>query len=817
MILCCQVYNFKEKIIKMKFRLLVIILLCIVANANSQIVTLLDMQSRQPLENATLSDKDNHKFTTTNSKGQTDVSIFKTTERIEVRMLGYETLQLTYNDFLKNNGVIYLIAVAFTFDEIVISGTKWGQLSRDIPVKIATISSRDVSLFNPQTAADLLSSSGKIFVQKSQQGGGSPMIRGFATNRLLYSIDGVRMNTAIFRGGNIQNVISLDPYATEKTEVLFGPGSVIYGSDAIGGVMSFQTLRPQLSITDDPYISGKASVRYSSANNENTGHFDVNVGWKKWALLTSFSANKFDDLRMGKDGPDEYLRPFYVVRQDSIDVIQTNSDPEIQTPSGYQQINLMQKVYYKPSKNVAFTYALHFSETSPYSRYDRHIRYKDGLPRYSEWYYGPQKWMMNQLNIELNNSNAVYDAAVIRLAAQQFKESRIDRNINKPTRHIREEIVDAYSLNIELNKSLSKKNNLFYGVELVWNNVESTGIDENIDSGERVEGPARYPQSLWSSYAFYANNHHKFSEKLTLEAGVRYNYYLMDCEFSTEFFPFPFTEAHISSGSPTGSIGLVYHPVRQSVFSTNFSTGFRSPNVDDIGKVFDSEQGAVTVPNPDLKSEYVYNMELSYAQIVAEAVKLDFTAYYTYLDNALVRRDFTLNGQDSILYDGAMSKVQAMQNAANAVVFGAQAGIEIKLPAGFVLSSDLNLQKGVEELDDATTSPSRHAAPLFGNTKLTYKAEKLEMQLYALYSGKKTFEQLPLEEQGKPEIYAVDDDGNPWSPGWYTLNYKASYTVNANFNINAGVENITNQRYRPYSSGIVAAGRNFILSFTAKF
>lgn len=805
------------KLKKMKIKFLIIILLFNVAKANSQIITLLDIHSRQPLENATLSDKDNHKFTTTNSKGQTDVSIFKATERIEVRMLGYETLQLSYNDFTEKDGVIYLKPKSFTFDEIVISGTKWGQLSRDIPVKIASISSRDVTLFNPQTAADLLSSSGKVFIQKSQQGGGSPMIRGFATNRLLYSIDGVRMNTAIFRGGNIQNVISLDPYATEKTEVLFGPGSVIYGSDAIGGVMSFQTLRPQLSLNTDPLVTGKASMRYSSANNENTGHFDVNVGWRKWALLTSFSANKYGDLKMGSHGPDEYLRPFYVVRQDSVDVIQTNADPRIQTPSGYQQINLMQKVYYKPSKNVAMTYALHFSETSSYSRYDRHIRYKKGLPRYGEWNYGPQKWMMNQFNIELNNQNAFYDAAVLRLAAQQFGESRIDRDINKTTRHIREEKVDAYSINIDLKKSLSRKNNLFYGVELVWNNVKSAGIDENIATGERADGPSRYPQALWSSYAAYMNNHHKFNEKLTLEAGLRYNYYLMDCEFSTEFFPFPFTNAGISNGSPTGSIGLVYHPFQQSVFSTNFSTGFRAPNVDDIGKVFDSEQGSVTVPNPDLKSEYVYNFEISYAQIIAEAVKLDFTGYYTYLDNALVRRDFTLNGEDSIMYDGTLSKVQAMQNAAKAIVIGIQAGIEIRLGAGFVLSSDINLQKGEEELDDATTSPSRHAAPWFGNTKMIFRAEKLEMNLYALYSGKKTFEQLPLEEQGKPEIYAIDENGNPWSPGWYTLNYKASYALNNNFSINAGVENITDQRYRPYSSGIVAPGRNFILSFTAKF
>jgi hemoglobin/transferrin/lactoferrin receptor protein len=91
------------------------------------------------------------------------------------------------------------------------------------------------------------------------------------------------------------------------------------------------------------------------------------------------------------------------------------------------------------------------------------------------------------------------------------------------------------------------------------------------------------------------------------------------------------------------------------------------------------------------------------------------------------------------------------------------------------------------------------------------------MQLYAQYSGERKFEDLPQEEQGKPEFYAKDDNGDPYSPGWYTLNFKASYQANDQINIGAGLENITDQRYRPYSSGIVAPGRNMVVSLTVKF
>lgn len=780
----------------------------------SQIITVKDIETGQKLELVSIMSQNPKAFTVTNAKGEANISAFKDAEKIEIRIIGYKSETKKYSEI---GSEILLSKSAFSIDEIVVSATKWSQLSKDIPSKITNISARTVELQNPQTAADLLAVSDEVFIQKSQQSGGSPMIRGFATNRLLYSIDGVRMNTAIFRSGNIQNVISLDAFATEKTEIFFGPGSVIYGSDAIGGVMSFQTLTPNFSLNDKTLVSGKAVTRYSSANNEKTAHFDVNIGWKKFASVTSFSSSDFDDLQMGSYGPDEYLRPFFVQRQDSVDVIVSNNDARIQRPSAYSQINLMQKIRFAPNEKWDFQYGFHYSETSEYSRYDRHIRYKNGLPRYGEWSYGPQKWMMNNLSATNIGNNAVYDQMTIRLAQQSFEESRIDRNINKNERHIRIENVEAYSGNIDLNKQIGEKNTLIYGFEIVQNDVKSQGIDEDISTNLKVEGPTRYPQSKWASYAVYLTDLYKISKKFNLETGIRYNQYKLDAEFDTTFYPFPYTTAKMNNGALTGSLGLVYKPTEKMAISTNFSTGFRSPNVDDMGKVFDSAPGIVVVPNTNLKAEYAYNGEIGISKIFGEIVKFDLTAYYTFLQDAMVRRDFTLNGQDSIMYDGEMSKVEAIQNAANAYVYGIQSEIDVKLPYGFGISSSINYQKGEEELDDGSKSPSRHAAPYFGVTRLIYSNDNLNLQFYASYSGKKSFDELPAEEQAKTEIYAIGNDGNPFCPSWYTLNFKASYKIDENFTINAGLENITDQRYRPYSSGIVAAGINFILSVKATF
>lgn len=784
---------------------------------HAQTITVTDMVTGEPLTQVNLYSDNPNIYAITNVKGQADISAFADTDLIYIRHLGYKTVTTNYSELEQDQFELALDPSAIDMDELVVSGTRWLQSSADVPSKIKTIIPQQVALQNPQTAADLLSVSGEVFVQKSQQGGGSPMIRGFATNRLLYSIDGVRMNTAIFRGGNIQNVISLDPYAIEQTEVLFGPGSVLYGSDAIGGVMSFRTLTPQLSLTDEVLVTGKASSRYSSANNEKTFHFDVNAGWKKWAFVTSISTNDYGDLTMGSNGPDDYIKPYYIERQDGVDVVITSDDPLIQNPSGYSQINMMQKLRYKPNTAWDIQYGFHYSETSEYGRYDRHNRMRAGLPRYAEWSYGPQKWLMNNLSLDYTNNTLLYDHLTVRLAQQSFEESRIDRSLNDDMRSIRIEEVEAYSVNIDFAKSTSSKNKLFYGFEYVLNDVTSTGIDENINTDIRVPGPSRYPQSEWQSIAVFLNDQYKFSEKFLIQSGIRYNQIILDATFDNTFYPFPFSEANLNNGALTGSLGFVFHPQDDLTISTNIATAFRSPNVDDVGKIFDSEPGSVVVPNPDLDPEYAYNADLGIAKIFSDMIKIDATGYYTILDNALVRRDFTLNGQSQIMYDGTISQVQAIQNAATAEVYGIQLGIEGKLISGFGFSSKFNYQKGEEELDDGTTSSSRHAAPWFGISKITFDASKLDLEFSAIYQGERAHEDLAVSEQGKTEIYALDDNGDTYSPAWYTLNIKANYKLTNVFSVQAGLENITDQRYRPYSSGLSGPGRNFILSLTANF
>jgi hypothetical protein len=172
-----------------------------------------------------------------------------------------------------------------TIDEVVVTANKFGMLRRQVVQRIDIVTKRDLQWMNSMNAADLLSNTGNVLVQKSQGGGGSPIIRGFESNKVLLMVDGVRLNNAIFRGGHLQNVLRIDNAILEKVEILYGPSSAMYGSDALGGVMHFITKKPVLN----DKFTGSTMLRYSTATQEKTGHVDVGFGGKRLASLFSLS------------------------------------------------------------------------------------------------------------------------------------------------------------------------------------------------------------------------------------------------------------------------------------------------------------------------------------------------------------------------------------------------------------------------------------------------------------------------------------------------------------------------------------------------
>ena len=783
----------------------------------AQEILVLDQEGRQALSGVDILDKKSKLSSRTNSEGKANLSVFTEKNPITLSKTGFQSQTLTWKELSALDFVIKLEYSPFTLETTVISASRWNQNAADVPGKVRQLESEWLDLRNPSTTADWLGSSGEVFVQKSQLGGGSPMIRGFSANRLLYSIDGVRMNTAIFRSGNLQQVISIDPFSLQNTEVLFGPGAVMYGSDAIGGVMVFETLKPD---HENQQLKGNLVTRFSSAYSEETIHGDFSYGKGKWAFVSSATYFDFGDLVMGENkGQDSYLRTSFVKRINGQDQEVANPNPRKQLGSAYSQLNLMQKISFKASKNSTIDYAFHYSSTGNVPRYDRLIEKKDGNLRFARWDYGPQRWTMHQLNWNTTAPTKAYDQAKITTAFQFFEESRIDRRVGSATQFERVEQVQASSLNADFIKSLFKSHFLNYGVEAVINKVDSKGQSLNVTNQTVATASSRYPKATWTSWAVYANYVVPISSRWKMQSALRYNTNGINADFSNnlKFYPLPQLQLKDVYHSLTGNLGFVYQVDPSFSISPQVSTGFRAPNVDDMGKFFDSQPKTVLVPNPNLGPEYAYNAELNLNKILFGKIKLDVTGYYTWLDQAMVRRPSTWNGQTELLYNGEMSQIFSIQNAAFAEVKGIQAGMEVAISKELLFTSNYNWQKGVEELEDKSTSPSRHAAPNFGATKLRYQSKKMTLELSSQYSAAMPFEKMPQEEIGKPAIYATDSNGNPYSPSWLILNFAARIPITQSIQINAGVENLGDLQYRGYSSGIVSPGRNFQISVKGTF
>lgn len=787
---------------------------------NGQTVKVLNETNLQPVEDVFIYNQDNKKSVSTNADGMVDISHYGPSDYLTFQHPAFKRLVLSYEEVENRDFTVKLVERSVVMEEIYVSASKREQDQTEIPQKIMQINQQQVSFNNPQTSADLLQSSGKVFVQKSQLGGGSPMIRGFAANSVLIAVDGIRMNTAIFRSGNLQNVISVDPNVLEQTEVIYGPGSIIYGSDALGGVMNFQTKDPQLSFSEqNSFNRVNSMVRYSSANNERTVHADWNLGYEKWGFLSSVTYSNFDDLRSGGNFYDEYpdfgKREEYVIRSAGTDQVVDNEDVTIQKFSGYEQLNLMQKVRYNPTGMWNINLGMYYSTTTDIPRYDRLIQRENGDTgqlKNAEWYYGPQVWMLNSLEVENVRETGLYNKVSGVVSYQWFQESRNDRDLFDSNLRNREENINVVTANIDFDKQWGESRELYYGLETVYNSVSSEASSKNINTGSVTPVATRYPDggSDYTQLAAYTKYEHDFSDKLTAITGARYSHVMLESRFiNSQYYDPPGSDdtINLNTGAISGSLGFTYRPVNSLQFNFNASTGFRAPNVDDVAKVFDSEPGTVIVPNDNVSPEYAYNLDFAVIKNFGTRARLEVNTFYTWLKDAMVRRAFSVAGQDSIMYDGQLSKVEAIVNAGRAYLYGVSGAVTAEFNDHLSVESSITITEGYDSTND---EPLRHVAPVFGRTSLIYKAEKIRAELYSEYNAKKPISDFSPSEKAKKHLYTNDG-----TPGWTTLNIKGSYQLNEHFQLNLGVENILDKHYRPYSSGISAAGRNVILALRA--
>jgi len=812
----------------MKF-FLIIFLFFISITVNSQQVKVLDRGSNFPIEGVTIYDDANNSVVHTNKYGIADLSDFKDSDIISFNHLSYFEYEILKRELGVIEFVVHLSKKAEQLDEIVLSASKGEEIRSRIAEQIVIISNSEIKKEAPQTSADLLASLPGIKVQKTQAGGGSPVLRGMEANRVLLVIDGVRMNNAIYRTGHLQNSITVSPNVIERTEVIFGPSSVIYGSDALGGVIHYYTKTPKVS--DQNKVNTSFYSRFSSVNNEITNSANIEVRQKNWASYTSISHSNFGDVKMGKNrkhGFEDWGKVFEYSNNansfyNSNSVI--NSKDFIQKNTAYNQTDIVQKIALPLSEKTDLIFNFQYSTSSNINNFDNLTDYSKGALKNAEAYYGPQKRLLISSQLKLNPDKVWVQKGVITAAFQDIEESRIQRKFSSLDRTYRVEKVDVFSLNGDFFVPLTKSNTriLSYGFEASHNKVDSDSYGKTLDVyGSKIIGSSdgfivhsRYPDggSSYSSVASYINYRQNISKKATLNTGIRFVNTILNAKWIDDsFITLPDFDISLNNSAVTATIGYAYKPSENWQLNSIISSGFRSPNIDDVGKIRE-KSGNVTVPNITLKPEYAYNFETSVLKYFKnKRFQTGFNVYYTLLSNYITRDYFQINNASTILYDGEEGNVVANVNKGNAYIVGGTFSLKGNLNKFLFTKGSLTYTKGGAY---DTKEPLSSIPPLFGLLELGFEKNRFTANLnWRFNSQKKLKNYNSIEGIDNIEQTPYNSLTNSYygTPNWNTFNFNANYKLNNSITVFMNVDNIFDIHYKEFASSISAAGRNLSIS-----
>ena len=816
-----------------------IVLLFFVSNFSfSQQISVKDDLSNEDLPDVVVYNEDKSESIITDFNGFVDLSIFSDNEKIYFQLLGYSTLELLKSTIL-NGSIVYLQAESQNLEEVILSVARSESNLNQIAEKVSVIKSEDLFLSSPASGADLLELSPGVRVQKSQGGGGSPIIRGFEANRVLIVLDGVRMNNAIYRSGHLQNSITIDPNNIERAEVIFGSSSVGYGSDAMGGVIHYYTKSPILKASEK--IKSSFTTNFTSANQGVSNNFITNYSSENWGSITSISISKFGDIKMGEKRNHGFsswgLTPLYSKnsRYSYYSQPSTNSDENIQKNTGYSQVDLFQKFLVKVGETNLLNVNIQFSESSDIDRYDQLSLIKGNSLKFSEWYYGPQKRLLISPSLKIFPERKFMKKGVITFGFQKINESRIKRKFNNLSRSHQIEDLKVFSLNGDFDTYFNNGHTVSYGIESTYNYNYSKAYEQTLEiDNNQVTGlsgkfaiPTRYPSngSSYRSFASYVNWSWNMSEFFTFNIGTRLTFTGLKASWNDIISVNPqLSEVTLNSEALTTTISIKMRPSKKIQINTVLSSGFRNPNIDDIGKIRENN-GLLVVPNTFLKPEYAYNLDLGIDfRSLNNKNYISLRGFSTIIsrhigrDEYIVFSDLSTPDLSTIIYNGEEVTTIANKNLGNRFIHGFSIDGFSKIINSLKLDYSLTYTKGDY---DENYGPLPSISPLFGSISLSYSKRGTNLKaVYKFSEAKNPGEYSFGGEDGLDETpFVINSEGlinYLGTPKWSDLSLYGSKNISSNVTLRIGLTNVFDIHYRTFASGISAPGRSFQLGLNLK-
>ncbi len=604
-----------------------------------------------------------------------------------------------------------------------------------------------------------------VYLQQTTPGQGAPIIRGLKGSSILHLVDGMRLNNAIFRSAPTQYFALVPTGAVERIEVLRGTPASLYGSDAVGGVVQLVTRVPRFE-TEETAYRGEIYAAYDTAELGRMLSGTIDAGNNR--IATSFSA---DVLETGDR--------------------RTGSGDRI-GPSGYESRAVRWALAGRPDEDRSWLFDVHYLEQPETPRVDELVPgFGQTEPSSSEFFFKPNRRVFVHGRYGRENGAFGLDWNVD-LAWQRIDDDRMSRDFEATDRRYESNRSDLYGLVVSGSR-VTDSGSWVAGVEAYLDEVSSRRSEESLVDGQATALTPRFPDgSEIDRFAVFGNTERYVSERNILSGGLR---------VSHENVSLPATPVSVAASvdvtDTSGDIGWIFNASENWQIVANAGFGFRAPNVFDLGTLGDRPGNRFNIPNPELDSERVVQLDAG-VRYGGDRVRFELMVYtldYSDRITSVSTGDATPEGRDI---------VQSV-NAADSTIRGVEGGAGFDISDTISMDAVLNYTWSERRLPGSPTEPGDRIPPLSGRLNVSYDGGgDIRLDAWLRFAG----EQDRLSERDVRDT-RIDPNG---TSGWGILGARGTWDVRGGWQFTLGIDNVLDKRYRVHGSGLDAPGRNVMVS-----
>jgi len=648
-------------------------------------------------------------------------------------------------------------------DEISVTATRRPTVSTELSSAISIAPAAEIQAHILTT--DALAALVGVSLQQTTPGQGAAIIRGLKGSSILHLVDGIRLNNAIFRSAPTPYFALVPVAPLERLEVVRGTPAALYGSDAVGGVVQAITRLPDFA-TDAFGTEGSFGLRLDSAEQLRTVRGTVDFGTQQLASSISAEYQQTGDRRIGGG--------------------------ERVKPTGYEAGALRAVVRGRPDDDRSWYLDVHLLEQPATPRIDELVAgFGQSEPSSSEYLFEPNRRQF--VHFQYENVHGVFDFDwKLDAAWQRVDDDRTSRNFGAATRRYEENRSDLYALT--LNMSAGEENlSWIAGLDVYYDEVASSRYEEDLQTGGIAAAQARFPDgSSILQAALFGNLRWHASDRHWLSGGLRFTEVSID-------LPEAFSTATVRIGRLSGDLGWTFDIADHWQIVSNLGFGFRAPNIFDLGTLGERPGNRYNVPNPDLAEEESTQLDLG-VRYRTDQLQWQLVAYglrYTDGITSAFTGDVTPDGRDI---------VQSV-NAASTDIHGLEAGLSLAIGDAITVEGKLNYARGDQDLDGTFTEPADRIPPLSGRIAVEFMLDE-RWSFDAWLRAASSQDRLSERDANDPRI-------NPaGTPGWGLAGASATWRPEGGWQIDLGIDNMFDRRYRQHGSGIDAPGRNYFLGLS---